>query len=88
MHLRNTFIIAAIATSCLVAPAEAQAPAPQQQAVTTAEQAIEIAKQHGIVTVDEVDRDDNEWEVEGRDAQGREIEVEIDIRTGQARVDR
>lgn len=94
MHLKSTFIFAAIAMLGLVAPAGAQgpqpgqAPAPQQQGAVTFEQAIEIAKQNGVVSIGEVDRDDDEWEVEGRDAQGRKIEVEIDARTGQARVDR
>lgn len=45
-------------------------------------QAIEIARGVGLVRVEEVDCDDDEWEVEGRDVRGREIEVEIDARTG------
>lgn len=49
----------------------------------SAEQAIEIARRHGLVNVEEIDLDDGKWEVEGRDAQNREIEVEIDVRTGQ-----
>jgi uncharacterized membrane protein YkoI len=32
--------------------------------------------------VEEVDRDDGKWEVEGKDASGREIEVDIDARSG------
>lgn len=45
-------------------------------------QAIEIARGAGMVRVTEVDCDDDEWEVEGRDARGRGMEVEIDARTG------
>lgn len=41
-----------------------------------------IAGEHGVVTFEEVERDDNKWEVEGRDAAGREIELDIDRRTG------
>lgn len=48
--------------------------------------AIEIAKANGVVTVREVDLEDNaEWKVEGRDAQGREIEVELSARDGKVR---
>jgi uncharacterized membrane protein YkoI len=51
----------------------------------SAEQAVQIARSVGLVHVEEVDCDDDEWEVEGRDAGGREIEVEIDRRTGRIR---
>lgn len=48
--------------------------------------AIEIAKANGVVTVREVDLEDNgEWKVEGRDASGREIEVELSARDGKVR---
>ena len=48
--------------------------------------AIEIAKANGVVTVDEIDLDeDDEWEVEGRDANGREIEVELSARDGKVK---
>lgn len=74
--------LAALATLAMATvigggPALAQTTGP-----ITAEQAIEIAKQQGIVTVDEVDRDNGKWEVEGKDASGREIEVDIDASSG------
>ena len=68
----------AMATFVLGGPALAQS-----QGTITAEQAIEIAKQQGIVTVEEVDRDNGKWEVEGKDISGKEIEVDIDARSGQ-----
>ncbi|MFN4289140.1 MAG: PepSY domain-containing protein [Brevundimonas sp.] len=43
----------------------------------TREQAIEIARQNGLVRLKDVDREDYGWEVEGWTADGREIEVEI-----------
>lgn len=43
----------------------------------TAEEAIRIAREAGIARVQEVDCDDGRWEVEGRDAQGRRIEVKV-----------
>jgi len=49
-------------------------------------QAIEIAKANGVVTVREVDlEDDDEWKVEGRNAQGQEIEVELSAHDGKVR---
>lgn len=45
--------------------------------------AIEIAKAQGLVTLREIDLEDHgEWELEGRDAAGREIEVDISARDG------
>lgn len=48
----------------------------------TAERAIQIARGAGMTRVEEVECDDGTWEIEGRDARGREMEVEIDPRTG------
>ena len=48
----------------------------------TAEEAIRIAREAGVARVQEVDCDDDKWEVEGRDAQGRKIEVEVHAGTG------
>lgn len=45
-------------------------------------EAIGIARTVGLVRVTEVECDDDEWEVEGRDGSGREMEVEISARTG------
>ncbi len=47
------------------------------------EEAIAIARDNGMATVDEVDRDDGKWEIEGRDANGRELEIDISIATGE-----
>ena len=48
--------------------------------------AIAIAKANGVVTPREIDLEDNEeWKVEGRDAEGREIEVELSARDGKVR---
>lgn len=47
-----------------------------------AEEAIRIARTAGVVRVQEVECDDGKWEVEGRDARGRKIEVEISARDG------
>ncbi|MGG5886188.1 PepSY domain-containing protein [Falsiroseomonas sp. HC035] len=44
--------------------------------------AAEIGREAGVTQVRKVECDDGKWEVEGRDAQGREIEVDIDPRDG------
>lgn len=48
----------------------------------TAEDAIRIARDNGVATVTEVDREDGKWEIEGHDGEGREIEVDIDATSG------
>jgi uncharacterized membrane protein YkoI len=48
----------------------------------TAEEAMRIARTAGLMRVEEVDCDDGKWEVEGQDARGREIEVEVSARSG------
>lgn len=47
------------------------------------EEAIEIARSVGLATLDEIELDDGDWEIEGYTADGREIDVEIDARTGE-----
>ena len=49
------------------------------------ERALEIAAAQGVASVREVEIDDGAWKVEGRTAEGREIEVEIDMHTGAVR---
>ncbi|MEQ9434952.1 PepSY domain-containing protein [Hyphomonas sp.] len=39
--------------------------------------ALDIAYQHGLVRVDKLERDDDQWEIEGDDASGQEIEIDI-----------
>lgn len=46
------------------------------------EQAIEIAGKQGIVHVLEIELDDGEWEIEGCNAQGRELDIDIHAMTG------
>jgi uncharacterized membrane protein YkoI len=78
--IRSTFI-----ATCLVFPLLA-GPALADDGLCrtgiTAEEAIRIARDAGVARVQEVDCDDNRWEVEGRDAQGRKIEVEVHARDG------
>ncbi|MCS6933161.1 MAG: PepSY domain-containing protein [Acetobacteraceae bacterium] len=44
--------------------------------------AVEIARTQGLVRATEAVCDERAWDIEGFDASGREIEVEIDPRSG------
>jgi uncharacterized membrane protein YkoI len=44
--------------------------------------AVEIARTQGLVRATEVVCDEHAWDIEGLDASGREIAVEIDPRSG------
>jgi len=74
--------ILAIAVACpfwfQAQPVMAQSaqPGPAQPAVSM-DQARRIAAEQGVVRVEEIKLDDNEWKVEGRDSTGAEIEVKL-----------
>lgn len=53
------------------------APAPAAQPAVSMDQARRIAAEHGVVRVEEIKLDDDEWKVEGRDSTGAEIEVKL-----------
>ncbi len=83
--IRTALLAAApLALSLLATPVPARADDNQCRTGITAEEAIRIARGAGVTRVQDVDCDDGKWEVEGRDAQGREIEV--DIHAGDGRV--
>ena len=72
-------------------PAQPYARAPVEQAVgpVTLQEALAVASQIGVVTVTKTNYDDDQWEIEGHDSQGKWIEVDVDARTGEVRnVDR
>jgi hypothetical protein len=62
------FVIAAPFT---VAQAQTAAPA------ISMEQARRIATENGVVRIEEIELDDGSWEIEGRDAAGAEIELDL-----------
>ena len=47
------------------------------------DEAVAIARGEGLEKLREAERDDGRWEVEGCDAQSREIEVYVDARSGE-----
>jgi uncharacterized membrane protein YkoI len=80
--MRPIIVSACIALLAMPAAPAAQADRECRGLPVTRAQAIETAASVGLVRVKEVDCDDGEWEVEGWNAAGREMEVEIDARTG------
>ena len=80
--------IALAALLALAAPARADDSALCRTGIV-AEEAIRLARTAGIALVLELDCDDGRWEVEGRDGEGRPIEVDIHAGTGRVlKVDR
>jgi len=81
----KTALGAALAFGLMAAPALAQpaAPATQPGQQITIDEARKIAETNGISTIRSIELDDGKWEVEGRDAQNRKREIDIDARTGQ-----
>jgi len=55
----------------------------------TLQQALAVAQDIGVVTVQNTNFAGDQWEIEGRDINGKWIEVDVDARTGEVRdVDR
>ena len=79
--MRLLFFIAALVSFSTPATVWADDDRRQERpASVSQERAIQIARGYGMVRVTEVDRDDDGWEIEGRDHRGRELEVKIDRR--------
>lgn len=55
---------------------------PESPPPITLGRAIEIARTRGLVRATEAVCDDRAWDIEGFDASGREIEIEIDPQSG------
>ena len=74
-----TLLAAALA---LPLPALAQVQAPNTPAGAGApaismDEARRIANENGMVRIEEISLDDGKWEIEGRDAAGAEIEIDL-----------
>jgi uncharacterized membrane protein YkoI len=57
-------------------------PGPAGAAPVSIDDVRGMALDKGIVKIEEVELDDGVWEVEGYDANGHEIEMEVDAATG------
>lgn len=61
---------------------------PSTRRELTQAQAVQIARGYGMVEVEEVEREDGVWEIEGRDRRGREVEIRINRDGRVTRVER
>ena len=75
--------VLAMASVFLVAPEAVTAQAQARAAQISIQDALRIATDKGIRDIREVELTRNRWEIEGRDARGRRVEVYIDARSGQ-----
>jgi len=85
------FALAALAATLCCAPAAAAVdlqPQRASRAGISQEQAIRIARGYGMVQVTKVEREDDGWEIEGRDHRGRSLEVNINRQGRVTSVDR
>ena len=67
--------VLSLASAALVMPATAKSH-------LTVEDARLIAFNHGIVRIEEIELDDGVWEIEGDDASGHEIKIEVEAWSG------
>lgn len=79
----KTVFAASLAALMLAAPAPlALADDDYRSPNISKAEALEIAEARGMARLDEIELDDGEWEVEGCTAEGYEIEIDINARTG------
>ena len=61
----------------------AASPALTQQFKVSEQQARQIASDRGVVKITEIEQDDGKWEIEGRDKDGRKVEIDIHGQSGE-----
>lgn len=75
-------MVAALLAAAFAAPTTLAYAQTAPAATLSQEDAIEIASEKGMATVQEIELDGREWEVEGCSADGRELEIDIHSQTG------
>jgi len=77
-------VIPAILLACLLVPQHAAAQTVGIYAPTVSvEQAQDIAVVNGVIAIRKIEFNDGAWKVEGRDREGRRVEMKIDPGTGE-----
>lgn len=61
----------------------AASPALAQPFKVSEQQARQIASDRGVVKITEIEQDDGKWEIEGRDKDGRKVEIDIHGQSGE-----
>jgi len=75
--MKSALLALALATGLAASPALAQ------EFKVSEQQARQIASDRGVVKFSEIERDDGKWEIEGRDKDGRKIEIDIHGQSGE-----
>lgn len=75
--MKRVLLVAALTVGIIAGPAWAQ------QFKISEEQARKIAADRGIAQITEIERDDGNWEIEGRDSAGKKIELDVHGQTGE-----
>ncbi len=75
--MKSALLALALATGLTASPALAQ------QFKVSEQQARQIASDRGVVKFTEIEQDDGKWEIEGRDKDGRKIEIDIHGQSGE-----
>jgi len=83
--MRTWIVIPAMLLACLALspPATAQNIIFVPGAGVTASVAQDIAVANGVIAIRKIELDDGAWKVEGRDREGRRVEMNIQPRTGE-----
>lgn len=72
-----------IALASLLCLALASPAAAEEFAPLSMGEARDIARDAGVAEIEEIEVDDGVWEIDGRDRDGNDVEIEIDRITGE-----
>jgi uncharacterized membrane protein YkoI len=79
---RHAVLLAALLALPTGALAQAPAPVRPDRPAISMDEARRIANDNGMVRIEEIELDDGRWEIEGRDAAGAEIEIDLSAADG------
>ena len=75
--MSRSITLAAVALAAAMASTGAPAQQETPGGVITMDEARRIATGHGVVRIEEIELDDGKWQIEGRDAVGASIEIDL-----------
>lgn len=85
--LIRTFV-ACLALGLATAASSQDRDRPSVRREVTEDRAVRIARGYGMVEVQDIERGDGSWEIEGRDQRGRRLEIDINRDGRVTRVER
>lgn len=84
--VRTTLVCLALVSPTAAFSQDRDRPASRRE--LTEDRAVQIARGYGMVEVEEIERDDGDWEIEGRDRRGRKLTIDINREGRVTRVER